>query len=178
MRIPGSAGTAAVLFVMILCLAGRAAGQQVPRRAAPADTTVAPDTLGPSARGALLRSFAIPGWGQAYAGSPGRGAIYFAMEAGSLWMVLKTRQQLSAARTRDAWLREEQRLAEGEISQTTRSRAQQFEDWTTLAVFVALFAGADAYVSAQLADFGEHIGVRPGVGTLQIQAALPTGARR
>ena len=164
-------------FFSGLIAPGRVAAQE-PRIALPAvDSTATEPPI--SARGALLRSFAIPGWGQSYAGAPGRGAVYFAMEAGSLWMVYKTSRQLATARARDRYLRETGRLQSGEISGTTRSRAQQFEDWTTLAVAVLLFSGADAYVTAQLADFDDQIDVSPGEeGGLQIRAHLPIGGRR
>ena len=138
------------------------------------------DTAGTeiSPRGALLRSFAIPGWGQVYAEAPGRGAIYFGMEAVSLWMVYKTSRQLSAARARDRWARAQNDVPDEDEPPTdlTLSRSQQFEDWVTLAISVALFSGADAYVTAQLADFDEQVQVRPGAGnSLDISVALPVG---
>ena len=155
------------------------AAQEPGAVAAVRDTTTAPDSLRITARGALLRSFAVPGWGQAYAGSPGRGALYFAMEAGSAWMVYKSHQQLSASRARDRWLRGRGELPADRITSLTETRAQQFEDWMTLAVFVALFSGADAYVTAQLADFDDHIGIRRGeAGALELRAAVPLPARR
>ena len=146
---------------------------------APADTSTADARLPISARGALLRSFAIPGWGQSYAGAPGRGALYFAMEAGSLWMVYKTQRQLSASRQRDRWLRETGALEERRISPLTRARSQQFEDWVTLSIFLLLFSGADAYVTAQLSDFAEQVEVGPGSdGALRIEAGIPVGGVR
>lgn len=162
-----------VALLVMLASPTPAAAQQRPPAPAGRDTAAARDSVGISPRGALLRSFAIPGWGQAYAGAPGRGAFYFAMEAGSLWMVYKTKRQLGAARVRDAWLREQKELRIDQISGLTRSRAQQFEDWVTLAIFIALFSGADAYVSAQLADFAENIGVRPVASGLELRADLP-----
>lgn len=129
-----------------------------------------------SPRAAMLRSFAIPGWGQSYAGAPGRGAVYFALEAGSLWMVYKSYRQLSTSRAHDRWLRETGALAEGRISGLTRSRSAQFEDWLTLAGAVLLFSGADAYVTAQLADFGEQVDVRPGPGGgTELRMGIPVG---
>jgi hypothetical protein len=139
------------------------------------------DTAGPdiSARGALLRSFALPGWGQSYARAPGRGAIYFGMEAASLWMVYKTSRQLSASRQRDRWLRELNDTPDERPSPLTRSRSQQFEDWVTLAVTVALFSGADAYVTAQLSDFAREVQVRvPEGSSLEVGVTLPTGRGR
>ena len=132
-----------------------------------------PDTVFPSARSALIRSLVLPGWGQAYVGAPGRGAFYFALEAGSLWMVYRTTQALSAARQLEYELRENGALGSQSRHPLAASRAQQVEDWITLSVFWALFAGADAYVSAQLADFPGHVGVTPGPdGELRFQVRL------
>lgn len=127
----------------------------------------------------MIRSFLLPGLGQAYVGAPGRGALYFGLEAASLWMVYKSSRALSAARGQEAFLRERGELAQGNRLPLARSRAQQVEDWITLSVFWALFAGADAYVSAQLLDFGEHLGVSPdGDGAVRFQATLPLGGAR
>ena len=63
-------------------------------------------------------------------------------------------------------------------SPLTRSRSQQFEDWVTLAVTVALFSGADAYVTAQLSDFAEQVQVRTGTSSLEIGVGLPVGGAR
>jgi hypothetical protein len=141
------------------------------------------DSAGPeiSPRGALLRSFAVPGWGQTYAQAPGRGAIYFGLEAVSLWMVYKTSRQLAAARARDRWARGQNDTPDEDEPPTslTLSRSQQFEDWVTLAISVALFSGADAYVTAQLSDFAEQVQVRPGAGnSLEIGVTLPVGSGR
>lgn len=170
--------TTLLLLLLAMC-ASHAGAQSPPRGGASApDSATTADSLTVSPRGALLRSFAIPGWGQAYAGAPGRGTIYFGLEAGSLWMVFKTRQQLAASRVRDRALRERDQLDQGQISPLTRSRAQQFEDWITLAVFVALFSGADAYVTAQLSDFATFVNVRPGMeGTLEIRGDVPLPRR-
>jgi hypothetical protein len=132
-----------------------------------------------SPRAALLRSMAVPGWGQAYAGSPGRGAIYFAMGSGAFWMTLKTQRQLSASREHDRWLRETGQLQERQISPLTRARAQQFEDWVTLALVTLAFSGIDAYVVAQLADVAEQVDIRPGPGGgLQFQTRFGVGGGR
>src|SRR3954465_4791481 len=61
---------------------------------APPDTTAG--RISP--RGAFLRSLVLPGWGQSAIGAPGRGAVYFGLEAGSLWMVYKSNQKLQEAK--------------------------------------------------------------------------------
>ena len=164
----------AALLLLCIC-GGLASGRPLAAQDAP---PLAADTAAPeiSPRGALLRSFAIPGWGQTYARAPGRGAIYFGLEAASLWMVYKTARQLSGARERDRWLREVNETPDEEPSSLTLARAQQFEDWVTLAIAVALFSGADAYVTAQLSDFAEQVRVRPGAGSsLEVGVGIPTG---
>lgn len=164
--------TARLFLALLLCLAG--AGH-VHGQAAPADTS-ATRTVTP--RGAFLRSLVLPGWGQSVIGSPGRGAVYFALEGGSLWMVHKSRARLSTAREGESSLREAGLLGEGERSPLAASRRQQVEDWTTLSVFWLFFAAADAYVGAYLIDFDESIGVLPAPrGGLQIRASVPVGGR-
>ncbi len=171
-----------VSLLIVLAFASPAAGQEPPPVAAPA-TPPPPaeraDTLAISPRGAFIRSLVLPGWGQSYVGAPGRGAIYFAAEAGSLWMVYRSRQQLLAARDLERHLIETGRLPETDRLDLVLSRRQQQEDWITLAIFVLLFSGADAYVAAQLADFDERFGV--GVdrdGALRMEASFPIGRRR
>lgn len=57
----------------------------------------------PSPGGAFLRSVLIPGWGQAVYGSYFRGGVYFAAEAGSWFMLLKTLAKLGEAREIESW---------------------------------------------------------------------------
>lgn len=151
---------------------------RVPRRAAPP----ALDTLaarGPSPRGALFRSLLLPGWGQAWVGSPGRGGVYFAMEAASLWMVYRTQVKLDEARAREAWMRSTGALDADADLPLAEARADQREDWIALAVFVALISGADAYVAAHLQDFDERVDIVPGdVGSVRVGASVPLGRRR
>lgn len=170
-------GPACALGVLLLWPAGAAAQQQRDGREASVDSVAAVSPV--SARGALIRSLVLPGWGQAYVGAPGRGAVYFALEAGSVWMTYTTLRQLGEARETQRWLRETGELAEGDRLAVVDAREDQLEDWITLSVFVLLFGAADAYVTAQLADFGEHVGVGPATGGgVRLQARLPVGARR
>lgn len=149
---------------------------------APADTTAAPaapDTVPRrrrvSPRGAFIRSLVLPGWGQSEVGAPERGAIYFALEAGSLWMVYKSQQKLDESRERDRILRAAGELEPGRNSALTRDRLAQREDWITLSVFWLFFSGADAFVAAYLRDFDEHVGVAPAPsGGTQLQFNLPS----
>jgi hypothetical protein len=150
----------------------------VPQLPTRADTLPIPDGPPRSPRGAFFRSVVIPGWGQAWVGAPGRGVAYFALESGSLWMLHKSLSQLQQAKRDDAWLRDIGQLGEDASSPLVQSRRRQVEDWTAISIFLAFFAGADAFVSAYLADFDERVGVAPGAdGTLRIEATLPVGKR-
>jgi hypothetical protein len=141
--------------------------------------TLARDEPVRSPRGAFLRSLVVPGWGHAWVGSPVRGGVYFAMETGALWMTLKSRQKLREARQLEQWMRESGQLAPNELFGLTRAREDQVEDWITVAIFLLFFSGADAWVSAHLADFGDRVGASPTAGgALQLQARIPVGGRR
>ena len=127
------------------------------------------DSTGPlppvSPMGAFFRSLVLPGWGQVAADQPGRGAFYFAMEAGSLWMLFKTNAKLNAAKR--SYPRNDDLIA---------AREAQFEDWAALAVFWALFSGVDAWVSAQLWDFkGEVVPPPDGSPGAAFQYSIPVG---
>jgi hypothetical protein len=185
MRLGKSCRSGAVRAALLLVLpfaAARAApaAAQVPRPAPPpADSVAVQDSTGFSASSALIRSLILPGWGQAYVGAHGRGALYFALEGGSLWMLYKSSRALADARERESFLRENGALAEGQRLSIASSRAQQVEDWITLSIFWALFAGADAYVSAQLADFVGHVGALPGPdGEVRFQVRMSVGGGR
>ena len=118
-----------------------------------------------SPMGAFFRSLVLPGWGQVAVDQPGRGAFYFAAEAGSLWMLMKTNTKLKAAKNADP---PDEDLVE--------LREDQVEDWATLAVFWALFAGVDAWVSAQLWDFtGEVVPPPDGSPGAAFRSSIPVG---
>lgn len=164
---------ALLLAAALMVYAGLAAAQAAP---APPDSAAVSEPF--SARGAFLRSLVLPGWGQSYVGSPGRGAVYFALEAGSLWMVYKTSRELGEVRELQRYLRATGRLSEQQTLGIVEAREEQREDWITLSLFLLLFSGADAYVAAQLADFDERIGVRPGPeGGVRLEARVPVGRR-
>jgi len=171
---------AIVLATVLLGVPPALAGQE-PGAGAPQDSAQAAETTGspgPSAGGAFARSMVIPGWGQAVAGSPGRGAFYFVVESFAVWMILKSNQLLGSAsdildmRRLDA---SERLMADpmidpldlptllevdlGVVSalQLEEIRRQQREDWIAFAVFFLLLGGADAFVATHLADFPEPL---------------------
>lgn len=113
--------------------------------------------------GAFFRSLILPGWGQATVGRPVRGAFYFTMEAASLWMLFKTQSKLSAA----------ERAGDEELA---AARQDQKEDWIVMAVFWALFAGVDAWVSTHLWDFeGAVVPPPDGSPGVALQYSVPVG---
>lgn len=168
-------------------LAGFAGGEPAEERAVD----------GVTPRGALLRSFLIPGWGQAATGSPGRGGFYLLAEAGSMWMLVKTQGHLRFAADVRRAVEHDTRarlVAQGVPADSIRlrldadeavlsargleeSRKQQREDWVALGLFVLLLGGVDAFVSAHLQDFPEPLTVEPVVGDrgarLEVGISLP-----
>lgn len=170
------------VFMLALQLAPSLVVGQV-RPAVPADSTATqpPDPYDPpfSPRGAFFRSLILPGWGQAHVGAPARGAVYFALAAGSGWMTWLTRQQLSDARAEEQWLRDIGDIDPTDESDFAIARSQHFEDWAALTIFLMFLSGADAYVSAYLADFSERVEVRPsGSGGVRLETRVPIGNAR
>jgi hypothetical protein len=148
-------------------------------------------------RGAFIRSGVIPGWGHAKVGAYGRGAFYFLVEAISGFMALKTKGQLDLARDRRVFWEEivsERLQVDGALSPTAleealaedprvedlrgleNARSEQLEDWVALSVFFLFLGGADAYVSAHLADFpgAVEVNTNPG-GGVEVGVSLPVG---
>lgn len=168
-------------------LAPRAAVAQDP---APRDTARGPilvrgDTIMPevadsllpiSPRSAFFHSLVLPGWGQSELGAPGRGGVYFSLEAGSLWMLYKTTQKLREAREIETIARATGEIGIDQKHPLVRERENQREDWFTLSIFWLFFSGADAFVAAHLQDFDVHVNAvpRPGGGT-ELRATVPVG---
>lgn len=160
-----------------LVLAPTLAAQQTPPAAAPADTTEGAGVVSP--RGAFIRSLILPGWGQSVVGAPGRGGVYFALESTSLWMLYRTQQRLSAARSEERFLRENRLLGPQEQFALVNAREEQRQDWLVLSVFWLFFAGADAFVAAHLRDFDQRVVLAPEPGgALRLQATVPLVRRR
>ena len=166
------------LTVLLLLVVGPVSAQSPPATA-DADLAAVEPQMEFSPRGAFFRSLVFPGWGQVYVRAPGRGAVYFSLASTSLWMSYVSRRQLADAREQQAFLRDTGQIEPTEETGLYEARSQQFEDWAALSVFLFFFAGADAYVSAYLADFDERVGVRPGLdGSFEIRASFPVGSPR
>ena len=163
-------------ILLVLACTPRLSAAQVPSTTEPDSAYAGPSISG---RGAFLRSLAIPGWGQAYVGAPGRGAVYFALTSGSLFMSYVSRKQLLDARRELEWQRESGLVTTESDTEFVQARARHFEDWAALSIFLIFLSGADAYVSAYLADFDERIGVRPGAdNSLRLELSIPTAVNR
>jgi hypothetical protein len=176
----------ALLSIALAAPAGAQEPAPVPDEPPP-DTLVVPEAptdppevefTGISPRTAFVRSLVLPGWGQASVDSPVRGAVYFGMEAGSLWMLQKAHTRLRQARERDDLLRSVGLLGPTERSEDTASRRREREDWLTLAIFTLFFSAADAYVAAWLQDFDAEVGALPDPGGgFRLQVGIPLGGR-
>lgn len=87
---------------------------------------------------AFLRSLLLPGWGQATLHRDLTAGFFVAFEGVALTMVWKSEWQLRYARERNVFV---------------ASHTQERQDWLILLAFNHLFAGAEAFVAAQLYDF-------------------------
>jgi hypothetical protein len=106
-------------------------------------------------KAALFRSLLIPGWGQASLDRGTAGATYFALEAGSIAMLIFAKKELAVAKraARDSTFVNDSTLGPPpELAARVRTRRSQVEDWAALIFFTHLFSAADAFVSAHLWD--------------------------
>lgn len=176
-----------VVVLVLLCA--------TPQLAAQEPVAAAPDTaqvdVGPSPRGAFLRSLALPGWGQLYVGTPGRAAVFIALQSTSYAMLAHSIRRLDAIRTderrrvgvaRDSlFLAAEQdsalaRLIEDPLEldalvsadpdvasarELIRARRRHRQDWVTYTIVFTMASAVDAYVSAHLATFPAGITTEP-----------------
>jgi len=169
-------------------IARPAGAQVVPEIPPELQDSTTPGRLSP--RGAMFRSFLVPGWGQAAVGSYMRGGVFFTIEGSSWYMLLRTLARYNQAR--DVRDRVEQlavdslnsliamdsaaaeRLSDpsayaaavsnaGGVIRSralVNSRRQQRQDWITYTLFFTLMSGVDAYVNAHLRDFPVDISSR------------------
>ncbi|MFQ5688941.1 MAG: hypothetical protein ACE5HQ_01540 [Gemmatimonadota bacterium] len=133
----------------------------------PPDTAAAEvDSLPPvTPLGAFARSLILPGWGQTSVDRPTRGAIYFTLEAATVFMVLKSQAKLHAAKN-----------AEPRNQALIDSRTDQRENWIVLAGFWAFMSGIDAWVSTQFWHFEPQL--KPpddGQVGIQVEYRVPLG---
>lgn len=110
-----------LLLPFLVMTAAPAAAQDAPRRAADQDSIARL----PSPAGAMIRSFVIPGWGQAYAGSYTRGSIYVAAQSASWYMMLRTIAKLNIARETERRL---VRIAQDSVLRDAASDLERLEE--------------------------------------------------
>jgi|CXWL01.1.fsa_nt_gi hypothetical protein len=125
--------------------------------AAPLGAQARPDSLPlrarPSPLGYFARSMLIPGWGQAALDRKLSGGLFVAFEGVAVGMALKAHHEM--------------RYLERTGSGRLESKRAERGDWLFLIAVNHLFAGMEAYVSANLYDF-------PG----ELQARVLPGGRR
>ena len=147
-----------------------------------------------SPRRAFLYSLLLPGAGQAMLDRATAGGMFFLIEAVGLVLVHRSAEDLRIARTfaGDSMpLRYATdpvtglpartstgglQVAEWSVPRYTdayvRTRRLHYEDWLAVLVFNHLFAGADAFVAAQLWDLPVRIGVMPAATGARISASF------
>lgn len=156
-----------------------------PQRASTADAVVVMDhrdsvlMRGPPIRPktALLRSLLIPGWGQASLDRGTAGATYFALEAGSIAMLIFAKNELAVAKraARDSTFKGDS-VPVGpppDLGARVRVRRLQVEDWAALIFFTHLFSAADAFVSAHLWDVRVQVHGGQEMRSAGITASIP-----
>ena len=134
-----------------------------PNRLTAQDTTriiLPADTMHHGVRpmGAFLRSFLLPGWGQAATDRPKTGAVFVAWEGVTAMMTLKAQQEANYFKAIH--------------SANLRLKRQEVQDWLVLWVFNHLFSGAEAYVSAHLHDFPPDLKVRAFPGGIGVSIPI------
>ena len=114
--------------------------------------------------GAFLRSFVLPGWGQAATGRRVTGALFAAWEGLTAMMTLKAQSEFHYLRESGSF--------------NVDAKRQEVQDWLVLWVFNHFFSGAEAFVSAHLQDFPKDLKIRafpdgPGGRGMGIGVSLP-----
>ncbi len=109
--------------------------------------------------GAFLRSFVLPGWGQAATGRHVAGVVFVAWEGIAAMMTLKAQSELD-------YLRETG-------SANVPAKKQEKQDWIVLWVFNHFFSAAEAFVSAHLQDFPKDLKVQAFPGGVGISVPVP-----
>jgi uncharacterized protein DUF5683 len=135
----------------------------------------------PSPRRAFLQSLLLPGYSQLQLDRKKAAGIFIGAEAMTIAMTVKSRIDLGKAvkaRTDSVTIlfvdsltnqpiidpvtgqqKRETKLRNQNLADRVKARRTHLEDWIAGIVFNHLFAGADAYVAANLADFDTNVGV-------------------
>src|SRR5687767_5958212 len=82
----------------------------------------------PVPRGAFIRALIIPGWGHLYINAPRRGAVYFALQSASWFMLVKTMRKLDSARDVVSGIEDIARDSLDLVLLVDTARARQFRE--------------------------------------------------
>ena len=188
----------ASLMTAGLCVPASAAAQRADSTRAgvasvPADPPPAVRVEGPSPRRAFLTSLLLPGSMQLQFDRPKAATIFLVAEGAAVGMSLKSWNDLSKAKAarrdtvgtpalnEDGTPRIDPDTGEPvidyaprnqNIADRVRARRAHLEDWIAVVVFNHLFAGADAYVAANLADFDANVDVSSGERRMSFRARV------
>jgi hypothetical protein len=146
----------------------------------------------PSPRRAFFQSLLLPGYTQLQLQRKKAAGIFITAEATTLGMSVKSHFDLRKAvkaRTDSVTIplvdsvtkvpiidpetglqKMETRLRNQNLADRVKARRTHLEDWVAAIVFNHLFAGADAYVAANLADFDMNVSVSPTAGGIRVVA--------
>ena len=169
-----------------LSLAARAQAQRIPlpppRDTVMRDTTVrraprrVPSTIPDSLlrppitpKAAFLHSLLLPGWGQSGLRRSTAATVFASVEAGAVYMVMKSRADLRRAnallaldsvRVEDPSLGESGTTSIPSVPQSlVNARKLHLEDWIAVLLFNHVLAGVDAYVAANLWDLPARVSI-------------------
>ena len=157
------------------------------------DTTPKPPM---SPRKAFLTSLAIPGYAQTIFGRDKAAMLFTIVEIGSLGMARKSAQDLAEAKafgsdsvvatyktdpntglaildSKTGQPIPDTYITSRYTADRIKARRTHYEDWIAAIVFNHLFAGADAYVAANLWDFRTNVGVASTANSTVIYASIP-----
>lgn len=168
-----------VAVAVMVCMMGsvRAVSAQVidsTRVTTAADTTKSPAIVAPripsrlspplSPKRAFLYSALVPGFGQARLDRGTSGALFASVEMAAIVMVRRSRAELLEVRRYRSDSLKSEFTSDGSVITGTgafnnryseeleKTRQLHLEDWLAVIAFNHLFAGADAFVAAQLWD--------------------------
>jgi hypothetical protein len=161
------------------------------------------DRLRYSPKGAVLRAFALPGWGQFYTGHTVRGFLYAGAEVGFATLgyirqtqVLDLNDEIFQAKLDfvaadqalhpDSAYSTEDSLALYDRFESTpeglaleaelHDKKKSREDFFTYAIFAVLFSAIDAFVSAHLEPFDKaELDLSPDAGGWRLDVHVPLG---
>ena len=108
---------------------------------------------------AFVRSFVLPGWGQASTGRYVTGAAFTVWEGVCIVMTFKAQGEAEHIRATGA--------------AHIETKKNEVQDWTILWIFNHFFAGAEAFVAAHLIDFPPDLHIRAVPRGLMVSVPLP-----